>query len=87
MKCVTYKNAIRTNPGGAYAHMMTHEVESEVPAVVPSHRRVENRTQAAEGSDGVRSEKRQLKSLGCRLKRVDVVYGSTRKHSGDVENP
>ena len=34
------QNAIRTNPGGAYAHMMTHEVESEVPAVVPNHRRV-----------------------------------------------
>ena len=37
---VTYKDVIRTNPGGAYAHMMTHEVESEVPAVVPNHRRV-----------------------------------------------
>ena len=29
----------------------------------------------------------QLKSLGCRIKRVDVVYGSTRKHNGDVGNP
>ena len=29
MKCVTYKNAIRTNPGGSYAHMRTHERERE----------------------------------------------------------
>ena len=42
MKCVTYKNVIRTNPGGADAHMRTHDREIEVPAVGPSHRRVEN---------------------------------------------
>ena len=42
MKCVTYKNVIRTNPGGADAHMRTHDREIEVPAVVPSHRRVKN---------------------------------------------
>ena len=29
MNCVTYRNVIRTSPGGAYAHMRTHERERE----------------------------------------------------------
>ena len=41
MNCVTYKNVIRTSPGGAYAHMRTHDGEIEVPTLVPSHRRVQ----------------------------------------------
>ena len=71
MKCVTYKNAIRTNPGGAYAHMRTHERErerereSEVPAVVPSHRGVEN------GLTTVESVRLSHKAGGC-CARVDV---------------
>ena len=43
MNRVTYKNVIRTSPGGAYAHMRTHDGEIEVPTLVPSHRRVKNR--------------------------------------------
>ena len=65
MKCVAYKNAIRTNPGGAYAHMRTHEGESEVPAVVPSHRRVEN------GLTTVEIARLSHKAGGCRV-RVDA---------------
>ena len=42
MDCVTYKNVIRTSPGGAYAHMRTHDGEIEVPTLVPSHRHVKN---------------------------------------------
>ena len=42
MNCVTYRNVIRTSPGGAYAHMRTHDGEIEVPTLVPSHRRVKN---------------------------------------------
>ena len=42
MNCVTYRNVIRTSPGGAYAHMRTHDGEIEVPTLVPSHRRVKH---------------------------------------------
>ena len=42
MNCVTYRNVIRTSPGGAYAHMRTHDGEIEVPTLVPSHRHVKN---------------------------------------------
>jgi hypothetical protein len=42
MNCVTYKNVIRTSPGGAYAHMRTHDGEIEVPTLEPSHRRVKH---------------------------------------------
>ena len=73
MKCVTYKNVIRPNPGGASAHMRTHERErererereSEVPAVVPSHRRVEN------GLTAVEIARLSHKADGCRV-RVDA---------------
>ena len=37
--CVTYRDVIRTSPGGAYAHMRTHDGEIEVPTLEPSHRR------------------------------------------------
>ena len=40
MNCVTYRNVIRTSPGGADAHMRTHDGEIEVPTLEPSHRRV-----------------------------------------------
>ena len=40
MNCVTYRNVIRTSPGGADAHMRTHDGEIEVPTLVPSHRHV-----------------------------------------------
>ena len=42
MNCVTYRNVIRTSPGGAYAYMRTHDGEIEVPTLVPSHRRVKH---------------------------------------------
>ena len=42
MKCVTYKNVIRTSPGGAYAHKRTYDGEIEAPTLVPSHRHVKN---------------------------------------------
>ena len=42
MNCVTYRNVIRTSPGGADAHMRTHDGEIEVPTLVPSHRRVKH---------------------------------------------
>ena len=42
MNCVTYRNVIRTGPGGAYAYRRTHEGEIEVPTLVPSHRRVKH---------------------------------------------
>ena len=40
--CVTYKNVIRTSPGGAYAHRRTYDGEIEAPTLVPSHRHVKN---------------------------------------------
>ena len=40
MNCVTYRNVIRTSPGGADAHMTTHDGEIEVPTLEPSLRRV-----------------------------------------------
>ena len=40
MNCVTYRNVIQTSPGGAEAHMRTHDGEIEVPTLEPSHRRV-----------------------------------------------
>ena len=42
MDCVTYKNVIRTSPGGAYAHKRTYDGEIEAPTLVPSHRHVKN---------------------------------------------
>ena len=42
MNCVTYRNVIRTSPGGAYAHMRRHDGEIEVPTLEPSHRRVKH---------------------------------------------
>ena len=42
MNCVTYKNVIRTSPGGAYAHKRTYDGEIEAPTLVPSHRHVKN---------------------------------------------
>ena len=42
MNCVMYRNVIRTSPGGAYAHMRTHDGEIEMPTLVPSHRRVKH---------------------------------------------
>ena len=74
MNCVTYKNVNRTNPGGADAHMRTHDREIEVPAVVPSHRRVE-------------SELTTIKIARLSQKQVGVVYGSTRAQNGGVGNP
>ena len=61
------KIAIRTNPGGAYAHMRTNEGESEVPAVVPSHRRVENGLTTVE----IATSRLSHKAGGCRV-RVDA---------------
>ena len=40
MTCVTCRYVFRTSPGGAYAHMRTHDGEIEVPTLEPSHRRV-----------------------------------------------
>ena len=42
MNCVTCRYVIRTSPGGADAHMRTHDGEIEVPTLVPSHRHVKN---------------------------------------------
>ena len=42
MNCVTYRNVIRTSPGGADAYRRTHDGEIEVPTLVPSHRRVKH---------------------------------------------
>ena len=42
MNCVTCRYVIRTSPGGADAHMRTHDGEIEVPTLEPSHRRVKN---------------------------------------------
>ena len=42
MDCVTYKNVIRTSPGGAYAHKRTYDGEIKAPTLVPSHRHVKN---------------------------------------------
>ena len=42
MDCVTYKNVIRTSPGGAYAHRRTYDGEIEAPTLVPSHPHVKN---------------------------------------------
>ena len=42
MNCVTYRNVIRTSPGGAYAHKRTYDGEIEAPTLVPSHRHVKN---------------------------------------------
>jgi len=42
MNCVTYRNVIRTSPGGADAYMRTHDGEIEVPTLEPSHRRVKH---------------------------------------------
>ena len=39
---MTYKNVIRTSPGGAYAHKRTYDGEIEAPTLVPSHRHVKN---------------------------------------------
>ena len=61
MNCVTYKNVNRTNPGGADAHMRTHDREIEVPALVPSHRRVEN------GLTTVKIARKSQKAGGCRI--------------------
>ena len=74
MKCVTYKNVIRTSPGGAYALVGTHHREIKVPTLVPSHRRVEN-------------ELTTVKIARLSQKQVGVVYGSTRAQNGGVGNP
>ena len=37
MNRVTYKNVIRTSPGGAYAHMRIHDGEIEVPTHTHTH--------------------------------------------------
>ena len=42
MNCVTCRYVIRTSPGGADAHMRTHDGEIKVPTLVPSHRRVKH---------------------------------------------
>ena len=75
MKCVTYKTAIRTNPGGADAHMRTHDREIEVPAVVPSHRCVEN------GLTTVKIARLSQKAGGCRV-RVDACTKWRCRKSG-----
>ena len=73
MKCVTYKNVIRTGPGGAYAHMRTHDGEIEVPTVVPSHRRVEN------GLTTVKIARWSHKAGGCRVQVVAYTERRRRK--------
>ena len=50
MNCVTCRYVIRTSPGGADAHMRTHDGEIEVPTLVPSHRRVKNRLTTVESA-------------------------------------
>ena len=44
MNCVTYRNVIRTSPGGAYAHMRTHDGEIEVPGPVGAYTTTHNDT-------------------------------------------
>ena len=75
MNCVTCRYVIRTSPGGADAHMRTHAGEIEVPAVVPSHRRVED------GLTTVKIARLSQKAGRCRV-RVDACTKPRSRKSG-----
>ena len=80
MNCVTYRNVIRTSPGGAYAHMRTHNGEIEVPTLVPSHTHTHTHTLSSPGS-----RKGCLRKRGTRSRRC--VHNNTQRHSNtDAES-
>ena len=80
MKCVTYKNVIRTGPGGAYAHMRTHDGEIEVPTLVPSHRRVKK------GLTTIKIARLSQKAGGCHVQVGAYTERRCRKAGKGMQN-
>ena len=83
MNCVTYRNVIRTSPGGAYAHMRTHDGEIEVPTLEPStHTHTHTHTHTLSSP---RSRKGCLRKRGTRSRRC--VHNNTQRHNNtDAES-